>query len=217
MLPTYLLYLHIAAGTIALFSAAAALATRKGGKTHTNVGRVYAIGMTVVFLTAVPLAIFGVDVFLLLIAVFSFYLVFAGWRFAVNRSGRPQTIDWAAIAILGLTGIGMLVYGALLLGEGDGQWVTMLVFAVIAIALAAADAVYLRRQTQSRKGGGRQRLQRHLTNMLAATIATVTAVMVVNVDMEPVWLPWILPTFVVVPVIVWWNRRIVNHGLRPLP
>ncbi len=216
MLQTSMLYLHIAAGIIALFSAAAALATRKGGKVHANVGRVYAAGMTVVFLTAVPLAIFGADVFLLLIAVFSFYLVFAGWRFAANRSGRPQTVDWAAIAILGLTGIGMLVYGALLLGEGDGQWVTMLVFAVIAIALAAADAVYFRRQTQRRKGGGRQRLQRHLTNMLAATIATVTAVMVVNVDMEPVWLPWILPTFVVVPVIVWWNRRIVIHGLRPL-
>ena len=150
------------------------------------------------------------------ISPFSFYLVFAGWRFAVNRSGRPQTVDWAAIAILGLTGIGMLVYGALLLGEGDGQWVTMLVFAVIAIALAAADAVYFRRQTSNRKEGGRQRLQQHLTNMLAATIATVTAVMVVNVDIEPVWLPWILPTFAVVPVIVWWNRRIVIHGLRPL-
>ena len=216
MLQTSLLYLHIAAGTIALFSAAAALATRKGGKTHANAGRVYAIGMTVVFLTAVPLAIFGADVFLLLIAIFSFYLVFAGWRFAVNRSGRPQTVDWAAIAILGLTGVGMLAYGIRLLGEGDGQWVTMLVFAVIAIALAAADAVYFRRQTRSRKGGGRQRLQRHLTNMLAATIATVTAVMVVNVDMEPVWLPWVLPTIVVVPVIVWWNIRIVKHGLRPL-
>ncbi|MDE0671946.1 MAG: hypothetical protein OXH72_09420 [Caldilineaceae bacterium] len=216
MLQTTLLYLHIAAGTIALFSAATALATRKGGKVHTKVGRVYAIGMTVVFLTAVPLAIFGADVFLLLIAVFSFYLVLAGWRFAVNRSGRPQTVDWAAIAILGLTGIGMLVYGTFLLREGDGQWVTMLVFAVIAIALATADAIYFRRQIQSPKGGGRQRLQRHLTNMLAATIATVTAVTVVNVDMEPVWLPWILPTIVVVPVIVWWNLRIVKHGLRPL-
>ena len=110
----------------------------------------------------------------------------------------------------------MLAYGALLLAEGDGQWVTMLVFAVIAIALAAADAIYFRQQIQSRKTGGRQRLQRHLTNMLAATIATVTAVTVVNVDMEPVWLPWILPTIVVVPVIVWWNRRIVKHGLLPL-
>ena len=78
MLQTYLLYLHIAAGTIALFSAAAALATRKGGKTHANVGRVYAIGMTVVFLTAVPLAIFGIDVFLLLIAVFGLGIISRG-------------------------------------------------------------------------------------------------------------------------------------------
>ena len=54
--------------------------------------------MTVVFLTAVPLAIFRADVFLLLIAVFSFYLVLAGWRFAVNHSGQPQTVDWACPA-----------------------------------------------------------------------------------------------------------------------
>ena len=42
------------------------------------VGRVYAIAMTVIVLTALPLAVLGASVFLLLIAVFSFYLVFAG-------------------------------------------------------------------------------------------------------------------------------------------
>ena len=46
--------------------------------------------MTVIFMTALPLAILGSNVFLALIALFSFYLVFAGWRFARNRHGlRP--------------------------------------------------------------------------------------------------------------------------------
>ena len=85
-----LLVLHIAAGSIALLAAVLALVTAKGGTNHVRVGRVYALGMTVIFLTALPLAMLGANIFLLLIAVFSFYLVFAGWRFARNRRGRPQ-------------------------------------------------------------------------------------------------------------------------------
>ena len=46
--------------------------------------------------------------------------------------------------------------------------------------------------------------------MLAGTIATVTAALVVNVDTEPVWLAWILPTVLMTPLIVWWNRRVTR-------
>ena len=88
MLSLILLVIHITAGSIALLTAFVALVTAKGGVIHVRAGRVYAIGMTVIFLTAVPLAALGANVFLLLIAFFSFYLVFAGWRFARNRSRR---------------------------------------------------------------------------------------------------------------------------------
>ena len=87
MLALILLVIHITAGSIALLTAFVALVTAKGGVIHVRAGRVYAIGMSVIFLTAVPLAALGADVFLLLIAFFSFYLVFAGWRFARNAAG----------------------------------------------------------------------------------------------------------------------------------
>ncbi len=203
-----LLGVHIAAGSIALLAAVVALATAKGGVNHRRAGRVYAIGMTVIFLTAIPLAIYGSDIFLLLIAVFSFYLVFAGWRFARNRRGRPQPVDWAAVGILGLTGVGMWGYGAILVTQGDSQWVTLLIFGFIALALASADGYFHYRLAKGLSRAGKQRVQRHLTNMLAGTIATVTAVMVVNVDLDPVWIPWILPTVAITPLIVWWNRRV---------
>ncbi|MCY3691737.1 MAG: hypothetical protein OXH30_07035, partial [Chloroflexi bacterium] len=119
-----LLVIHIVAGSIALLTALAALVTAKGGTIHVRAGRVYAIGMTLIFLTAVPLAILGADVFLLLIAFFSFYLIFAGWRFARNRSRRPQPVDWLAAAIMGLTGLTMWGYAVALGGSGSGQWVT---------------------------------------------------------------------------------------------
>ena len=183
------------------------MVTAKGGRWHVLAGRVYAVGMTVVFLTAVPLAFLGGSTFLFLIALFSFYLVFAGWRFARNRQRRAHPVDWVAVAAIGITGLAMWGYAVVIALAGSSQWVTMLVFGGIAIALGLADARF--HQTQP---GGQRRVSRHLTNMMAGTIATITAVTVVNVDMEPVWLPWILPTVVITPLIVWWNVRILRRA-----
>ena len=200
---TALLVIHIAAGATALATAAVALLTAKGGVRHVRAGRVYAAAMALVCVSALPLAVLGSDVVLLLVAVFSSYLVFAGWRFARNRSGGPQVVDWAALTAMGLTGLGMWVYGATLFLRGDAQWVPMAVFGAIAVALSAVDLRYHRAHRS-----GRQRIARHLTNMLAGTIATVTATVVVNVDTRPEWLAWILPTILITPLIVWWNRRV---------
>ncbi len=206
MVGTALLGIHIAAGSVALAMALIALVTAKGGVSHVRAGRGYALAMALVCATALPLAVLGADALLSLIAVFSFYLVFAGWRFARNRSGSPQPVDWAATAVMGLTGLGMWGYGTALFLWGSSQWVTMAVFGTIALALSAADA----RIHRTRQGSGKRRIARHLTNMLAGTIATVTAVVVVNVDTRPVWLAWTLPTIVITPLIVWWNVRVAR-------
>ena len=52
-----LLFLHIAAGSIALLAALVALVAAKGRRYHILLGRVYAIAMTVIFLTSLPLAL----------------------------------------------------------------------------------------------------------------------------------------------------------------
>ncbi len=201
-----LLAVHIAAGAVALAAAAIALSTAKGRVHHIRAGRVYAAAMALVCVTALPLAMLGANVVLLLVAVFSSYLVFAGWRFARNASGRPRPVDWTAATIMGLTGFGMWSYGAVLFLRGDSQWVTMAVFGFIAVALGATDLRYHGASPRS----GRQRIARHLTNMLAGTIATVTAVVVVNVETNPAWLAWILPTLLITPLIAWWNRRVLR-------
>ena len=206
-----LLTIHIGAGSVALLTAAVAVFTSKGEKWHIMAGRVYAVAMALVFVTAVPLALLGASIFLLLIAFFSFYLVFAGWRFARNRRGGPQAVDWAAAAIMVTTGLGMGVYAGILAGAGDSQWVTMTVFATIAVALGMADVLYHR----LRRATGGRRISRHLTNMLAGTIATITAVLVVNVQTNPEWIAWILPTVIISPFIAWWNFRIARQYARP--
>jgi hypothetical protein len=57
---------------------------------------------------------------------------------------------------------------------------------------------------------GKERLSRHLTNMMGGTIAVITAVLVVNVDLEPTWVWWVLPTALITPVIFWWNVKVLK-------
>ena len=207
MIQLILLAVHIAAGSVSLATAGVALVTAKGGRWHVLAGRIYAVGMTIVFVTAIPLSIFADSIFLFLIALFSFYLVFAGWRFARNRIRRAHPMDWIAVSAIGITGLAMWGYAVVLALGSSSQWVTLVVFGGIALALALADAKFHRDQP-----GGQRRVARHLTNMMAGTIATITAVTVVNVEMNPVWLPWILPTVVITPLIIWWNFRVLRRA-----
>ena len=214
MISVALLAVHIACGSVALLAAAVALVTAKGRRNHILSGRIYSLGMTGVFVTAVPLALLGADIFLLFIAFFSFYMVFAGWRFARNRRGVVHPIDWTAVAVMALTGLGMWAYGAVIGMGGDSQWVTLTLFGFIALGLAGGDALFHRRTGPTPY---HRRIARHLTNMMAGTIATVTAVLVVNVATNPVWLAWILPTLVMTPLIVWWNVRVAREAARRSP
>ena len=48
--------------------------------------------MAVIFLTAIPMSIASSNVFLFLIAIFSFYLAYAGMRFAIKETEQVQQI-----------------------------------------------------------------------------------------------------------------------------
>ncbi len=210
MFATVLLVIHITAGSIALLSAMVPLVTKKGGNIHKKAGRVYALAMAVVVITAFPLAIISPDIFLLIIAIFSGYLVFAGWRFAASHGAKPDRVDYAAVGVMAATGVGMWIYGAYIGFSGDSMGIVLGVFGIVAIGLSIADAQFHRQWTPGAAG----RIQRHLTNMLAGTIATITAVLVTNWESDPAWIAWVLPTFVITPLIVWWNVKLAKTQSR---
>ncbi len=202
----YLLPIHILAGTIALLAAAFAICSEKGKKIHITAGRTYYWGMVGIFLTALPMSIITSNVFLFLIAFFSFYLAFAGRLFAQNRKGIASIVDWIAVGLMIAAGIGMWVLAVFYSIENNSQYITLTIFGFIAIALGYTDYKTYKQQEATDK----KRIARHLTNMLAGTIAVVTAVLVVNVDMEPQWLPWVLPTLLITPVIIYWNWKVMK-------
>ena len=52
---------------------------------------------------------------------------------------------------------------------------------------------------------GKERIARHLTNMLGGTIAVITAALVVNAPPGPEWIWWILP----------FNHHAPDHPMEP--
>src|SRR5256884_805302 len=95
--------IHIAAGMLALGVAPIAMLTVKGGPTHRRWGKVYFWTMALVALTAVVLALWRPVVFLALLAVFSFYSAFSGYRALFRKRPRDgahaSALDWTAAIV----------------------------------------------------------------------------------------------------------------------
>ena len=137
-----LLSIHILAGTIALLCAALAISSEKGKKFHVLSGRTYFWSMVGIFLTAIPMSIINSNIFLFLIAIFSFYLAFAGVRFAKNRKSIATTIDWIAVSLMILSGLGMWALAVIYFINDNSQYITLFVFGFIALALGYFCLLY---------------------------------------------------------------------------
>jgi uncharacterized membrane protein len=206
-----ILFLHIAAGFTALGAAGVALGTAKGATSHRRAGTVYVLAMLTVTLTTFALVAMRSNLFLFVIGVFSFYLVFTGWRAARLRDGNPRLPDHLAGAAMALTGLGMLCLGAAgLFVAGGAQPVILVIFGSLGLTLALSDW----RDWRAGPVIGKARISRHLSRMLAGTIATITAAMVVNLEFLPDLVAWLGPSALITPLIFWWNTRVLRGGCR---
>ena len=98
----------------------------KGKKLHILSGRTYFWGMAIIFLTAIPMSIISANIFLFLVAIFSFYLAYAGMRFARNRKGIANFFDWVAIGLMVfLSGVIMLFLGTNYFINNNSQYITL--------------------------------------------------------------------------------------------
>ena len=200
-----LLYLHILAGFISLAIAYIILFIKKGNKRHKKLGMIYVYGMTTIFVTAIPLSLLGeFNPFLFVIAIFSFYLAFSGYRQGRDRNGAREQID----KVLGvfITATSILFYSmavSLYLIE-DSMWITSVVFGSIALGMGIND---FRRIKIDERPDFYDRTNLHLNLMLAGTIATTTAFIVTLNPFSIDWLNWVAPTIVGTPIIIYFSRR----------
>lgn len=198
------LIIHILFGGVALFVAPAAMMTRKGGLWHRRWGKVFFWSITGVALTAVVLALIRSGLFFLLVAVFSFYLAFTGYRILYRKTPQqlPGKMDWAAASTMLLGSLALIAYGVYLLLTSSFGMVAI-VFGVIGFLFGMSDIRdFLHPPTEKMAWW-----YSHMTRMLAAYIATVTAFSVVNFEFLPPVPRWLWPTVVGTVGIVIWTRH----------
>src|SRR5215470_16453847 len=178
----YVRVLHIVCGMIALFVAPAAMLTVKGGLAHRRWGKVYFWMMAAVAVTAMVMALYRPIIFLALLAIFSFYFAFRGYRSILQKRGA-QSMDWIA-ALLSLAGsLGLLFLG---IHPLDGVRLpapaVSIAFGMIGIVIAGSDIWKFVRPPADRNNWWYS----HMAGMLASYIATLSAFSAVNFHFLPV-------------------------------
>ena len=200
-LETATLWIHIPAGFLALFAGLGAFVTEKGGRRHRKLGRTYVYAMAVVAGTAIallPIDPTSLRQFLALVAIFSFYFAFSGYRVLSRKRpvDGPTTVDWVAVGLLAVSGVGLFVMGSLRYLGGPDFAVVLLVFGGIGTVFAVFDVRELRQGLDAGEW-----VAGHLTRMGAGYIATVTAFSSVNFLFLPTVLRWLWPTLLGSPLL----------------
>lgn len=212
---TFIITLHIAAGTIALASFWFAALAPKGSRPHVLAGRTYLLAMAGIIVSGIPLvarfAIDGAHVFatffgyLLLLVSFTCW---TAWRAVRDRRYPARYMGPAYWALLGLVAAsGLAVMG---LGLSRGSPI-LLVFGAIG-PLAALGGVRVRRRIRNDR---RWWLKEHFGAMIGNGVATHVAFLSIGLrtlvpGADPAtlaYLAWFAPLTVAVFAGWWLNRR----------
>lgn len=201
--------LHIASGFTALVVAPLAMVAAKGGDAHRRWGKLFFYAMAVVAFTAIVMGIMHPNVFLAMVAVFSFHMIASGYRALhlkrLHEGQRPGKLDLILQGSAGVINGGLFIWGLTnyLLGHRGTTTILFLVFGTIGSLMVWRNIQRFYKRSHDKH----EWLYAHMAGFLGGYIATVSAFSVVNMEfITPAWMQWLWPTFVGVPVIVLWSR-----------
>ena len=202
-----LLAIHVAAGFISLtggFASAATKALPVAHGWHKRFGRLFLFGMCGVLATALPMTVLRPNLFLLMITLGSIYLAATGWRSARNRNGIPSRTDYALAAGILIVSVAAVAKGVTMLLRGDSMGWVMCVTFVVGTILGLSDL----RKFRAAGARGHERVARHALRMMLGTIGALTAFVVTNFRVDPYFVLWLAPLFLLGPLALWWSFRI---------
>ena len=194
-------WVHIFCGMLAFFVAPVAMATLKGGPVHRKAGKIYFWMMAVVGLTAIIMAVYRPIVFLALVAVFSFYFAFRGYRVLQRKHDPAPALDWI-VALVTLAGsAGLIVIGGLHpSGVAMPAPIVSIAFGGLGAFIAGIDVHRFLRPSRDKNAWWYS----HMGGMLGSYIAAVSAFSAVNFHFLPPAIRWLWPSVIGVPAIFIW-------------
>ena len=202
-----LLFIHIFFGCVGLFAGTINIIRKKGTKPHFLIGKIFLYAMLINAVAGFILAIMHTIPFLLIIAVFSFYLVSTGHRILNLKNllthQKPKYIDSILTYLMLLFGIGFMVYGGYILYHQNNFGFVLVIFGSISLLMVRTDFKLYSGVSKYKNYW----LLIHLQRMIGAYIAAVTAFLVTNDYFNLGVILWLLPTAVLVPLIFKWSKQ----------
>ena len=173
------------------------MCTVKGSAAHRLSGKGFFVSMCVLSATAMIMAFLHTNAFLAMLGVFAFYQTFGAYRAIRIKNAIPGPADLTVLLFAAINTVFMCL----------SLKPVLMVFAALSAALVTAEIRTIIRLKQGFKPDALQYLRRHIGMMTGAYISALTAFLV---NIKPlgssVW-AWLMPTLVLVPLIVIWNRR----------
>jgi uncharacterized membrane protein len=200
----WLLGLHIVAGFTAFLFAPLALVVKKGGPAHRRWGKIYFWAMAVVAASALVLSGYRPILFLALVAVFSFYAAFYGYRVLGQKNlaqgGKASWVDWSAAGVTLSTSLLLALLGMFRPELVQGKGAVSIVFGLLGISMAVTRMLRFLRTPKFRMFWWND----HLQGMLGSYIAAWTAFSSVTLSQffGSTWYVWLWPTILGTPAIV---------------
>lgn len=182
---------HAAAGAVGIVTGVAALATRKGGRTHRSVGSVFVAAIVAAALSAIYLAIKSGTPGFIAAGVLIVYFMLTAWMTVKRREHEAGWFEFGAF-LFAAVGAALTFYagyrsvqdGTALLGG-----IPVYTFAIVAALCALGDlSVVLRRGL-----AGKQRIMRHLWRMHLGFFAAVGSFFPGQLPMFPEYVQNIRP------------------------
>jgi uncharacterized membrane protein len=205
--------IHVAFGTMALLSGAAALSLRKGSRLHGKAGTWFFAAMLVMTATGSTMAALKPERGPAVIGLLTFYLVATSWATVRRRDGKAGLFELVAFLVAIACGLAMLSFGLRASASPNGLLDSLPAsahypFAALAALAAALDLNFMLRGGVS----GVQRIARHLWRMCAALLIAAFSFFLGQQDEFPeAWrgaLIWFLPPLSVFAAMIFWILRV---------
>ncbi len=195
---------HIAGGAIGLLAGSYNMVTKKGTRLHRQIGLIFFYAMLLSAMVALPMSYLHHNYFLLIVGVFTTYLLLTGKRYLLKKTiPAVSGIDWALWIMMLLFGSGFIVWGIMLLTKGNGFGTVLMVFGSLGYLFLVQDYKCFTGKSRIKNFW----LTNHIQRMTGAYIASFTAFIVVNNKILPGVFAWLLPTFILVPILLRWSFR----------
>ena len=201
------IYIHAFFGGVGLITGIASIVVKKGRLNHKRLGKWFSWSM--IISSAISLVIARmpnhINTFLFLIGIFTIYMVLAGNRaltFKSIKKTKANLTDKLVSGSMAFSALLMIGFGINGLINGYSHSILFLFFGLIGLFLPYGDYKLFKSTLENRKLW----LINHLSRMLGALIASVTAFIVAGMHQDTLW-AWITPSVLGTAYINYWIKK----------